>query len=96
MVAVAEQVGDPVYPAKVTIEAKRQTGTYVNELPRIEFDLLVEPEGMPAYRVTKKAAVPYTALADIAIGSGFRARVMQGHEQRISIDWDSPVGRGSS
>ena len=42
--AVAERTGAPVAAARVTIEGTRQTGAYVNEQPRIEFDLLVELE----------------------------------------------------
>ncbi len=81
-------------PATVTIEGKRQTGVYINEQPRIEFDLLVEPEGLPAYRVTKKATVPPTALSDIGIGDGFQAKVAPGDEDRIAIDWDAPLDGG--
>lgn len=81
-------------PATVTIEGKRQTGVYINEQPRIEFDLLVEPEGLPAYRVTKKATVPPTALSDIGIGDGFEAKVAPGDEDRIAIDWDAPLDGG--
>ena len=78
-------------PARVTIEGKRQTGVYINEQPRIEFDLLVEPDGLPSYRVTKKATVPSTALSDIGIGDGFEAKVRPGDEDRIAIDWDAPL-----
>ncbi|MEZ5078062.1 MAG: hypothetical protein R2725_11545 [Solirubrobacterales bacterium] len=81
-------------PATVTIEAKRQTGVYINEQPRIEFDLLVEPEGLPAYRVKKKATVPHTALSDIGIGDGFEAMVDPGDEDRIAIDWNAPIAVG--
>lgn len=88
---MAEQRGEPVCAATVTIEGKRQTGTYINEQPRIEFDLLVEPEGLPSYRVKKKATVPHTALADIRLGDGFRAKVVPGEEEQIAIDWDSPI-----
>ncbi len=72
-------------PATVTIEGKRQTGVYINEQPRIEFDLLVEPEGLPAYRVTKKATVPSTALSDIGIGDGFEAKV-RARRRRPDLD----------
>ena len=91
--AVAERTGAPVAAARVTIEGTRQTGAYVNEQPRIEFDLLVEPEGLPAYRVKKKATVPYTALGSIRIGDGFEAKVEPGNEKRILIDWEAPISR---
>lgn len=89
--AAAEAAGAPVAAATVTIEGKRQTGTYINEQPRIEFDLLVEPEGLPSYRVKKKATVPHTALGNLDVGDGFHAKVDPGDEERILIDWDAPI-----
>lgn len=90
----AAKASEPQVPARVTIESKRQTGTYINEQPRIEFDLLVEPEGLPSYRVTKKATVPHTALSDIGLGDGFEARVDPGGGDRIAIDWNAPIAAG--
>lgn len=87
----AAKAGEPQLAATVTIESKHQTGVYINEQPRIEFDLLVEPEGLPSYRVKKKATVPHTALSDIGIGDGFEARVDPEDEDRIAIDWDAPI-----
>lgn len=91
--AAAEARGEALVAATVTIEGKRQTGTYVNEQPRVEFDLLVEPEGLPAYRVKKKATVPLTSLGEIRFGDGFHAKVDPGDEKRILIDWDAPIPR---
>ncbi|MBK8293292.1 MAG: SHOCT domain-containing protein [Solirubrobacterales bacterium] len=92
--AVAAAAGNLV-PARVTIEGRRETGTFINEKPRIEFDLLVEPENLPSYRVKKKATVPPTALGNIAVGDGFEAEVNPEKESQIAIDWDAPF-EGSS
>ena len=89
-------VGDPQHPGKITIEASRETGTYINERPRIEFELLVEPDDLPSYRVSKKATVPHTALASIAVGDGFRALVDPEDPDSIAIDWSSPLGGNDS
>lgn len=84
-------VGDPQHPGTVRIEASRETGTYINERPRIEFELLVEPADLPPYRVTKKATVPHTALGNIAVGDGFEALVDPADPDSIAIDWNSPL-----
>jgi len=96
--ALAEEVGAPVAAARVRIEGKRQTGSEVNHQPRIEFDFLVEPDGMDPYRLKKKVTVPHTALGEIGIGERFEAKVDPRNRKRILIDWDSPLERvgGSS
>ena len=91
MVAAAEKMGEPTQIARVTIEAARETGTYVNHRPRLELDLLVEPQGSPSYRLTQRAIVPHTALGKIGVGGGFRARVVPGNEEHLAIEWDSPL-----
>ena len=83
--------GNPTHPARITIEGSRETGTYINERPRLEFELLVEPEGRPSYRVAKKATVPHTALGSIAIGDGFEALVDLDKPDGVAIDWDAPI-----
>lgn len=90
-VAVAEQRGETVLDARVIVEAKRQTGSYVNEQPRIELDLLVEPEGAETYRMTRKVTVPHSALGDLRVGEGFAARVVPGDDKALEIDWDAPI-----
>lgn len=78
-------------PARVTIRAMRQTGTYVNQQPRVEFDLFVEPDGRPGFDATHKLTVPYTALGALGIGAGFRGTVAGTEESaRVSIDWERP------
>ena len=96
--AAAEAIGVPEAPATVWIRSVRETGAFVNERPRMEFELLVEPDrstGMASYEVTKKATVPFTAMASLRVGDGFRALVL-GPEKPTSmtIQWDSPVAAG--
>jgi hypothetical protein len=79
-------------PAEVEIVTMKQTGTFVNDQPRIEFVLDVRPESRPAYRVTKKATVPLTALGSLGVGRGFRALVAGPDDPaRMDIDWDAPL-----
>ncbi|WP_154402549.1 SHOCT domain-containing protein [Nocardioides speluncae] len=84
-----------IVPATITIKAMRETGTYINERPRLEFDLLVMPDkssGVTSYEVTKKATVPATALGSLRVGDGFKALVA-GPESptAMEIHWDQPV-----
>jgi hypothetical protein len=87
--------GVPEVPATVWIRTVKETGTFVNERPRLEFELLVEPDassGVASYEVTKKATVPFTAMAYLRKGDGFKALVV-GPEKptAMTIQWDSPV-----
>jgi len=81
-------------PGTMTIRSMRETGTYINERPRIEFELTVEPDGLPAYELTKKATVPHTALGSLRVGDGFRAKVDPEKPESIEIDWGSPIRGG--
>ena len=85
----------PDIPAVVRIRAVSETGTYINERPRLEFDFLVEPDpatGLASYEVTKKATVPFTAMASLRVGDGFRALVAGSEDPTsMEIHWDEPV-----
>jgi hypothetical protein len=97
LAAVKAVEGDPRHPGTVTIEGSRETGTYINERPRLVFDLLVEPEDAEPYQVKKKATVPATAMGSIRIGDGFHALVDLEDHDAIAIDWQRPIpgaGRG--
>jgi hypothetical protein len=95
VLAVASGEDRPDVQALVRILAMRETGTYINERPRLEFDLRVEPDaatGLASYEVTKKATVPFTAMSALQVGNGFRALVA-GPENptAMEIHWDRPV-----
>lgn len=93
--AVGSSGPQPDVPAVVRIRALRETGTYINERPRLEFDFLVEPDpatGLASYEVTKKATVPFTAMAHLRVGDGFKALVAGAKEPTtMEIHWDAPV-----
>jgi hypothetical protein len=91
--AATATVGEPpTIAAVLVIRSVRDTGVYVNEKPRLEFDLEVRPEGMQPYRVTKRATVPFAALAHLRVGDGFRATVAgPGDPTNMDIDWAAPV-----
>lgn len=87
-------------PATLWIRKVTETGTYVNERPRLEFELHVEPDagsGLAAYDATKKATVPFTAMGSLRVGDGFRAKVVGPDKPTaMDIDWSSPVAAGGS
>src|SRR5512139_3273050 len=63
--AITAAEGVPDKPATLWIRSVRETGTFVNERPRLEFTFHVVPEastGLAAYDATKKATVPFTAM----------------------------------
>jgi len=86
----------PTIPATLWIKAVKETGTYINERPRLEFTFQVEPEassGVAAYEVAKKATVPFTAMGSLKVGDGFAALVAgPEHPTSMEIAWDEPVG----
>ncbi len=99
VLAVAERGPKSEIPATIWIRAVRETGTFINERPRLEFELLVEPEaatGVTKYEVTKKATVPFTALSALRVGDGFKALVAGPENPRsMEIRWDEPVSAGT-
>ncbi|RNL62944.1 hypothetical protein EFK50_14565 [Nocardioides marmoriginsengisoli] len=83
------------FPATLWISRVRETGSYINNRPRLEFVFRVEPDagtGVEPYAVTKKATVPHTAMGSLKVGDGFRAKVA-GPDDPTSMDitWDEPV-----
>lgn len=95
VLAVGSKGPKPSVPAVLRIRAARETGTFVNERPRMELDLLVEPDaatGVAAYEVTKRATVPFTAMGSLRVGGGFRALVAGPESPTVmEIHWDEPV-----
>lgn len=93
--AVAGKQAVAQTPATLWILSVKETGTFINERPRMEFDLRVEPDagtGVAPYAVTKKASVPFTALYALRPGDGFRARVVGPDDPTtMDISWDEPV-----
>jgi hypothetical protein len=91
-VRAGASAGGVSLPARVTIRSMRETGTRVNGMPRIEFDLLVEPDGLTSFEATHRIVVPFTALGAIGIGAGFRATVAGTDDSApIQVAWDQPI-----
>lgn len=90
---ISAVVGEPpTVPARIVVVSSKQTGVYVNEMPRLEFVLDVTPQGAATYRVTKRATVPFTALGAIQPGEGFEALVVGPEDPtNMEIDWSSPI-----
>lgn len=98
-IAVAERGPAKDVAATIWIRAVKETGTYVNERPRLEFRFQVEPDpgtGVASYEVTKKATVPFTAMGSLRVGDGFKAKVA-GPESPTAMDiaWNEPVSDGT-
>jgi hypothetical protein len=93
--AVAERGPRTEIPATLWIRSVQETGTYINERPRLAFEFQIEPDAstkLASYQATKKATVPFTAMAALRVGDGFRALVA-GPENPSAMDirWDEPV-----
>lgn len=98
--AVNKNSPQPTVPATIRIRSSKETGTFINERPRLELELTVEPEpssGVAAYEVTKLATVPFTALGSLRVGDGFAATVV-GPESptAMEIHWDQPIAAQGS
>ncbi len=98
--AVAKNSPQPTVPATIRILSSKETGTFINERPRLELELTVEPEpgsGVASYEVTKPATVPFTALGSLGVGDGFAALVV-GPESptAMEIHWDQPIAAQGS
>jgi hypothetical protein len=97
--AAAGRMDVPGVAATLWIRSATETGSYVNERPRLEFVFRVEPDpgtGVASYEVTKRATVPFTAMGSLRVGDGFKAHVV-GPEKPTSMEihWDSPVPAGA-
>ena len=90
---ISAAIGDPpTVPAQIVVVSSKETGTYINNMPRLEFELDVTPEGAVTYRVTKRATVPHSALGGIQPGNGFKALVVgQQDPTNMDIDWSAPT-----
>lgn len=93
--AYADRAPRATIPATLWIRSVQETGTMINERPRIEFGFHVEPDdgsGVTAYDVVKKATVPFTAMAGLRVGDGFKAMVVGPEDPTVmDIRWDEPV-----
>lgn len=83
-------------PATAQILEAGRTGTYVNELPRVKFRLLVSPPGMPAYEATVTKTMPPEGLVAMAPGNHVQVRVDPGNPKKVMFVTESPDFGGSA
>ena len=69
-----------------------QTGTYVNNQPRVKLKLKVSAPGVPAFEDTRTETVPLIALGQLTAGAPLAVYMPAGRPQDYVIDWS---GAGS-
>lgn len=98
--AYAKNSPQPTVPATIRIRSSKETGMFINERPRLELELTVEPDpssGLASYEVTKLATVPFTALGSLKVGDGFKALVAgPDSPTSMEIHWDQPIAAADS
>ncbi|HEX2085667.1 MAG TPA: hypothetical protein VHF89_08300 [Solirubrobacteraceae bacterium] len=62
-------------PGTATITGLRQTGTFVNENPEVEMDLMVSVEGMEPYATTHRQVIAMIASAQFQPGATVPVKV---------------------
>lgn len=70
----------------------RQTGTYVNEQPRVAFKLRVEAPGVPPFEDTTTVTVPLIALGQLSAGQPLTVFMPPGNPHDYVIDWSGAGG----
>lgn len=73
--AKAERLATEGLVGQATIQALRDTGVQVNNMPQLEFDLQVELEGREPYLVTHRQVVGHAALGQMQPGATVPVRV---------------------
>jgi len=81
-------------PGHAVITSMVQTGTYVNENPLVKLELEVQPEGLPAYELEKRAVVPMVALGQLGVGNSLPVHLDPSDRDEIAIDWGAPASPG--
>ncbi|MHB8894086.1 MAG: hypothetical protein ACYC99_02765 [Candidatus Geothermincolia bacterium] len=72
-----------------TVLSAGATGTELNNMPRVEMELEVQLEGIPAYKVTHMEFVNPVNLASFQSGSILPVLVDPKNHRKLIIDWDS-------
>lgn len=84
-------VGSPDHPAEITLDAVAETGTYINERPRLELELTVRPDGRPSYTVTIKQVVGHAELGSLRPGTTYRGLVDLDRPDGVKVEWHQPI-----
>src|SRR3954452_7202536 len=70
-----------------TITGLTQTGVYLNDLPQIRMNLLVQLPGEVPYAATHQEFVPLMLLGRLSSGAPLSVRVDQMDRSKIVVDW---------
>ncbi len=76
-------------PATATILSMEQTGMYVNEMPRVNFQLRVQPQNGEAFEIDKAATVPFIALGQLGVGKQIPVYLDPKNPEEVELDWGS-------
>lgn len=81
------------HPATVVILDVRQTALHTSDgLPYVRFVLDVYAQGLPRYEATIQTRVPVLAVAKLAVGAQFPARVAGPDKPHaVIVDWNAPL-----
>ena len=68
-----------------TVESLSDTGTFINNAPVMDIDLMVTVPGKEPYKVTHRQLVSHAALGNFQPGKTFSVRVDQNDPQKLVI-----------
>lgn len=80
-------------PAVGLIERVQQTGTYINEQPQLELEVIVTRHGQQPYPARTRAVIPQTALAQFQPGSIIPLLVSPKDPAKVGIDLQGRVSQ---
>jgi Short C-terminal domain len=72
-----------------------QTGTYINENPRVKLRLHVDAPGVPQFEVTHTYTVPLVALGAFAAGDSLPVYMDPADPKKFTIDWLGGSGKST-
>lgn len=89
--ALTGDVGNPTRPATITLDSVEETGTRVNDRPRLQLGLTVRPQGRDHYEVTVKKVIAMSDLGTLRKGTTYRGLVDPERADGVEIDWHDIV-----
>lgn len=78
-------------PATATIVSLRETGTYVNNMPSVEVQLMVTPDGRPPFPATWTGLVPLLWLGQLRPGGALAVRFDPVTPSSLTVVWGQPA-----
>ena len=83
--AKAQKLMSAGIAGQATIQALRDTGKLVNNMPELEFDMEVQIEGREPYTVTHRQVVPHAGLAQMQPGATVSVKVDPDDQNSLMI-----------